>query len=204
MKHAHWLVALTVICMAAVTAARAQSSEAAVSAAPAQAGVPIEQIVALVAKKTGKRFVLDPRVHANVVLIGTAPAELTYADLLSVLYLHGFAAVEDGRLVEIVPDANIRQQVIPTITAKDTRPGSEYVCQVLTVKNVSAAQLIPILRPMIVQAGHLAAYPASNTLIMCDRFDNVRRLESIIRTMDSAQIAKPHSGAESTEPAAGH
>ena len=48
----------------------------------------------------------------------------------------------------------------------------------IDVKNVSAAQLVPILRPLIPQYGHLAAYPASNILIISDRASNVNRIDA--------------------------
>jgi general secretion pathway protein D len=193
------LLALTAITAAAI--ADAQSSEAAVStpasSTASQGGVPIEQLVAVIAKKTGKRFVLDPRVHASIVLVGTTPADLGYPEFLTVLEVYGFAAVENGRLVRVVPDANLRQYATPVIGPRDSYPGSEYVTEILATKNVSAAQLIPILRPMVSQYGHLAAYPGTNMLILSDHFDNVRRLEGMIRTLDSQ---KPQA-TDSTVPA---
>jgi general secretion pathway protein D len=186
MRNVYLLGVLTVIYLAIGTVAHGQTSDApASSSTETQGGVPIDQIVAIIAKKNGKRFVLDPRVHANVVLIGSTPSDLTYSEFLTVLEVYGFAAVESGKLVRIVPDANLRQYATPIITAKDTFPGSEFVTAIITVKNVSAAQLIPLLRPMVSQYGHMAAYPSTNTLMLSDHFDNVRRLEGIIRTIDS-------------------
>jgi general secretion pathway protein D len=180
------LAAVTVVALSMSVVVRAQSVETPVSTSVALRGVvPIDQIVAVIARKTGKRFVLDPRVQANVLLIGTAPSDLTYPEFLTVLQVHGFAAVEGGKLVRIVPDANLRQYSSPVITSKDSYPGAEFVTEIITLKNASAPQLIPILRPMIVQYGHLAAIPGTNTLVLSDRFDNVRRLEGIIRTLDS-------------------
>ena len=51
----------------------------------------------------------------------------------------------------------------PSIDLPDhvSSTSDEIVTQVIEVKNVSAAQLVPILRPLIPQYGHLAAYPAS-------------------------------------------
>src|SRR5262245_20720574 len=85
-------------------------------------GVPIEQLIATMAKKTGKKFVVDPRVRANFVLTGEEPSGITYPQFLTVLEIYGFIAVDDGGLVRILPDANMRQEPIPTITSKDTRP----------------------------------------------------------------------------------
>src|SRR5204863_490785 len=85
-----------------------------------------------------------------------------YEAFLSILQVYGFIAVPAGDVVKIIPDANARQ--IPSIDLPDhvSATSDEIVTQVIDVKNVSAAQLVPILRPMIPQYGHLAAYPSSN------------------------------------------
>ena len=67
----------------------------------------------------------------------------------------------------------------------------EIVTQVLDVKNVSAPQLVPILRPMIPQYGHLVAYPAGNILIITDRASNVNRMMRIIRRIDQVGNQDP-------------
>ena len=54
------------------------------------------------------------------------------------------------------------------------------------MRNISAAQLVPVLRPLIPQYGHLVAYPASNMLIISDRANNVNRLMRIIQRIDQA------------------
>jgi general secretion pathway protein D len=152
-----------------------------------ESGVPIERIIAGVAKRTGKKFVLDPRVHASVVLVGQDPSEVTYAQLLTVLEVYGYAAVDDAGYVHIIPDAAIRHQAIPTVTSKDTRPASEYVTEVIPLKYISAAQLVPLLRPMIPQQGHLVALPSANALILVDRFANVRRIDAIAKSLDTPE-----------------
>lgn len=165
------------------------------SGQPSEAGVPIERLVAAVAKKTGKRFVIDPRVHGAVVLVGMEPADLSYADLLSVLNVHGYAAVEDARVVQIVPDGVIRAQAVPTIGPKETRAPDEYVTEVIPVKNASAPQLVPVLRPLLPQNAHLAA-SAGNSLILTDRFANLRRIEGLVRALDGAEAARPRGGGD--------
>jgi general secretion pathway protein D len=153
----------------------------------AESGVPIDRLIAMVAKKTGKKFVVDPRVRANIIFAGEEPSEITYPQFLTVLEVYGFIAVDDGGLVRILPDANMRQEPIPTITSKETRAASECVTQIVPLKYVSAAQLVPILRPMLPQYAHLAALPSANTLIISDRFANVRRIEALARSLDTPE-----------------
>ena len=79
----------------------------------------------------------------------------------------------------------MRQQPIPTIRPSDTRSPSECVTQIVSLKYVSAAQLVPILRPMLPQYAHLAALPAANALIISDRFANLRRIEALAKSLDT-------------------
>ncbi|HED19836.1 MAG TPA: type II secretion system protein GspD [Gammaproteobacteria bacterium] len=106
------------------------------------------------------------------------------------LKVHGFAAVPAGPVIKILPDVSAKQDAIPT--ASDTAPGrgDEMVTRVVQVNHVAAAQLVPILRPLVPQQGHLAAYPATNVLIMSDRADNVARLVNIIRRIDKVSDSK--------------
>ena len=146
----------------------------------------ITQIAEAVAAATGKNFILDPRVRAQVTMISTTPMspDAFYQTFLSILAVYDFIAVPDGAVVKILPDANARQ--MPSIDLPDqvSSTSDEIVTQVIDVKNVSAAQLVPILRPMIPQYGHLAAYPAGNILIISDRASNVNRMIRIIRRID--------------------
>jgi type II secretory pathway component GspD/PulD (secretin) len=47
------------------------------------------------------------------------------------------------------------------------------------------AQLVPILRPMMPQYGHMAALVDRNALILVDRTANVRRLVELIRILEN-------------------
>jgi general secretion pathway protein D len=85
------------------------------------------------------------------------------------------------------------------VTDKDTRLANEFVDAIVTVKHVSAAQLVPILRPLMPQYGHLAAYPCTNQLILSDTYSNVRRLEAMIRALDVGENLYKSSGCEPKE-----
>jgi general secretion pathway protein D len=146
----------------------------------------ITQITEAVAAATGKNFIVDPRVRAQVTMIASTPMSPAafYEAYLAILQVHGFIAVQAGEVIKILPDANARQ--IPSVDLPDhvSSTSDEIVTQVIDVKNVSAAQLVPILRPLIPQYGQLAAYPASNILIISDRANNVNRIIRIIRRID--------------------
>ena len=136
-------------------------------------------------RQSGRNFVVDPRVKARVTVISSTPlnADELYETFLSVLQVHGYAAVPSGDLVKIVPDVNAKQGPVPQYTDADSN-SDQLVTQVIKVQNVPAAQLVPILRPLVPQQGHLAAYAATNTLIVTDRGSNIGRLITIIEGID--------------------
>ncbi|MCJ7451334.1 MAG: type II secretion system secretin GspD [Steroidobacteraceae bacterium] len=146
----------------------------------------LSQIIEAVSAVTGKDFIVDPRVRAQVTMISATPMspEAFYQAFLSILQVHGFVAVPAGKVIKILPDANARQLPANDLPSSVSSTSDEIVTQVITVKNVSAAQLVPILRPLIPQYGHLAAYPASNMLIISDRASNVNRMARIIERID--------------------
>jgi general secretion pathway protein D len=153
----------------------------------------ITQIAEAVSAATGKTFIIDPRVRAQVTMLSSTPMSpgAFYEAFLSILQVYGFIAVQAGDVIKILPDANARQ--IPSVDLPDhvSATSDAIVTQVVDVKNVSAAQLVPILRPMIPQYGHLAAYPSSNILIISDRASNVNRMMRIIRRIDQVANQDP-------------
>jgi len=143
----------------------------------------IHSLIQTVSRQSGKNFVVDPRVKARVTVISAKPldADELYQTFLSVLQVHGYSAVPGKDLIKIVPDVNAKQGPVPTY---DGTASDQLVTQVIKVENVPAAQLVPILRPLVPQQGHLAAYAATNTLIVTDRASNIQRLISIIQGID--------------------
>ena len=147
----------------------------------------INAVISAVSEMTGRNFIVDPRVKGKVTVISHRALKSSeiYQVFLSVLKVHGFAAIPGRNVTKIVPEVNAKQDAIST--GKKFIPFSdEFITQVLEIKNVDAAQLVPILRPLVPQRGHLAAYPGSNVLVISDSAANIRRLKKIISSIDQA------------------
>ena len=144
------------------------------------------QIIEAVSQLTGKNFIVDPRVKAQVTLLSATPMtpDAFYQAFLALLEVHGFVAVPQGKVIKVVPDANARTMPANDLPDRVSGTSDELVTQIIAVKNVSAAQLVPILRPLIPQYGHLAAYPSANVLIITDHAANVARMLKIIERID--------------------
>jgi general secretion pathway protein D len=147
----------------------------------------IRQVVEAVSAVTGKNFILDPRVTGRVTLLSPTPLgpDALYEAFLSILQVHGYVAITSGDLIKIIPDATARQFPSRLGTSGAAGP-DDLATQVVQLSNVGATQLVPILRPLIPQYGHLVAHAGSNMLIISDRAANVTRMLSIIRRIDQA------------------
>ena len=147
----------------------------------------ISALIGTVAEVTGKNFIIDPRVKGKVTVVSPHPMskDELYQVFLSILSVHKFSAVPSGTVIKIIPEVEAKQDSIPNATTQNPGEGDESVTRVVQLKNVSAAQLVPILRPLIpAQGGHLAAYPASNVLIISDRARNIERVVELIARID--------------------
>jgi len=153
----------------------------------AERSVDLDELLTRVAEATGKKFFVDPRVRAQVYGVPKIDTP-TYAELLTILRIHGYAAAEVGGRVNIVPDANAR--FLPTRLVQrddDSVPDDEYVTRIITTPN--APFLVAILRPLMPQSAHLAAHgggddqPNNDKLIMMDTYANIRRMTEIVNTL---------------------
>ncbi|THB70176.1 MAG: type II secretion system protein GspD [Gammaproteobacteria bacterium] len=152
----------------------------------------INTLISTVAEVTGKNFIVDPRVKGKVNIISNRPMEQeeTYRVFLSILQVHGYSAVPSGKVIKIIPDITAKQSSIPVQKPDDGSSLDEFITQVIPIQNVAAAQLVPILRPLVPQQSHLAAYPPTNVLIVSDRAGNIKRMLDIVRRIDKANSAE--------------
>ena len=146
----------------------------------------IRALISTVSKFTGKNFIIDPRIKAKVTVISanTMSQDEVYEVFLSVLQVHGFAAVTTGSVIKIIPEVNAKQGTVPLTIGKNNPYGDALITKVVRMDHVPAAQLVPILRPLVPQQGHLAAYAPTNSLIITDHAGNIHRLMKIIAGVD--------------------
>ena len=149
----------------------------------------IRDLIHVISEVTGKTFVVDPRVRAKITVVSSKPmnSNQVYQVFLSILSVHGFTAVPSGAVIKIIPENLARSQNTPVLLNNETAKGEEIVTQIVEIKHVSARQLVPLLRPLINQQGHLVAHPENNTIIISDHASNVRRLLKIIHRIDKPQ-----------------
>lgn len=151
----------------------------------------VRDLIKWVAKSTGRNIIIDPRVKGKVTVLSNeaVPPEEAYQILLSVLQVHSFAAVESNGVTKIIPDTLARHSSLPVVDSEGLLT-DDLAITILKPKHIGVTQLVTILRPLVPQTGHLAAYPESNALLVADRMANINKLEAIIERIDNASEQK--------------
>lgn len=157
----------------------------------------LQTLVQMVSTVTGRNFVIDKQVRGQKVTIITGreiDEDELYETFLSVLQMHGLAAIETGNITKIIPANKSKYQPVPVVDAptgipeidKKTKPPEQdaLITKVIKVEHVPVAQLVPILRPMVSPTGHLQGYTPSNSILVTDPASNVDKIAMLIRRMD--------------------
>lgn len=144
----------------------------------------LRSLIHTVSERTGRNFVVDPRVNAKVTVISSEPVDdqELYKIFETILAVHGYAAVEFEGVTRIIPLVAAKQSAVPVRDRDDAEGG--IVTRVVTVEHIPAAQLVPILQPLLPQEAHLAAYQPTDRLIITDSAANIARIVEIIRRVD--------------------
>ncbi|WP_444957634.1 type II secretion system secretin GspD [Microbulbifer sp. ZKSA002] len=148
----------------------------------------IRDLINWAADFTGKNIIVHPNVKGKVTVVAGDPMTHNEAFdvFMSVLQVNGFSLVEQGGTWKVVPDALAKQQAIPVADEATRAPAESLVVRTIRVENISASQLIAMLRPLIPQTGHLAAYADTNTLIIADRAANIDQIIRLVKQLDRA------------------
>ena len=147
----------------------------------------LRTVIQAVAEFTGKNFLVDPRVKGKVTVV--APDPLTedeaYQAFLSVLEVNGFVTVESDGVTKIVPQEEGRTRDTAAVGKGFRANGDGMVTRVIRLQHARADRLLPLLRPLVPDYGHLAADPDTSSMVITDRSSNVKRLVQIIGRLDT-------------------
>jgi general secretion pathway protein D len=149
----------------------------------------IQALIATVSEITGKNFIVGPNVSGKVTVVSAKPMkpDEIYDVFLSVLRVHGYAAIPSGSMIKIVPEAMAQAEGGNSVATAES--GDAIVTQVVPLRHVAANELVPILRPLLPQGAQLIAHQASNSLVISDRASNITRVAGIIDRIDTVSDA---------------
>lgn len=149
----------------------------------------LQGVVRALAAFTGRNFVVDPRLRGPLTLVSEVPvdADTAYSMMLAALRMQGYAVVEADGISRVVPEADAKLLGMPVSSSarQTTTAGGELATRVFTLRYENAANLVPILRPMIAPNNTINAYAGNNTLVITDYADNLERIAQVIDEVDT-------------------
>ncbi|PHS18958.1 MAG: type II secretion system protein GspD [Kangiella sp.] len=143
--------------------------------------------IEMVSRLTGKTFIVDPRVRNKKITVISQhemDEDEIFALFLSVLKVHQFSAVKTGNLYKIEQLQTAKQDSVEVYTEGKKYAGDQLITRVIKVDNVDVSQLVPLLRTLIPQQGHMAQYKPTNVIVIHDTAANLDRLVKIIEKID--------------------
>lgn len=175
------MVALSVLALAPAAQAQRPNEPITLNFVNAE----IEAVARTMAAITGRNIVVDPRVKGTINLSTDRPIPpaAAFNQFLATLRLSGFTVVESGGLLKVVPEADAKLQG-GTVSVGTPGPGGQIVTQIFRLNYESAANLVPILRPLISPNNTINVNPGNNSLVITDYADNLQRLARIIAALD--------------------
>ncbi|WP_260986158.1 type II secretion system secretin GspD [Bordetella genomosp. 13] len=145
----------------------------------------IPAVLRVLARFTQRNFLVDPRVKGKLTLVSEepVPSDTAYSMLLGALRMQGFTVVDVNGVSRVVPEADAKLQ--GGAVAGSGQPGGGIVTRTFRLNYETAADLVPVLRPMIAPNNPITAYPGNNTLVITDYADNLDRIAKIIANVDT-------------------
>jgi general secretion pathway protein D len=153
-------------------------------------GADIDSVVSAIGQYTNTTFILDPRVRGTINLVSDGPVTRDQAMrlLTSSLRLQGYVIVPGDGFSKVVPEADAKLQAA---SSTSRLRGDQIATQIFRLNYESAANLVPMLRPLISPNNTISANPGNNTLIVTDYGDNLRRVGRIIASLDLPVASEP-------------
>lgn len=149
--------------------------------------IDIPVLAKFISEITHKNFIVDEKVRGKVTII--SPTKVTpdeaYAIFQSVLQVKGFTTVPSGRIVKILPTKDAKQSGAPVVyNGALATAGDEVITRLVPLRHVNAADLVPVLQPLISTDGLILPYPQTNSLVLTDTALNIQRLLSMLEDLD--------------------
>jgi general secretion pathway protein D len=148
----------------------------------------IGSVLEWLAETSGKRVVIDPRVRGTVTILARDPMtpDEAFRVVIASLGVYGYAAIDQGDVLEIVPAANVRTGATRFLESLDENSADLPVNEVIRLGFLPAEQMASTLKPMMPPQAGIVALPGQNALLITDVASGVKRISRIARELDNS------------------
>ncbi|HYR26160.1 MAG TPA: secretin N-terminal domain-containing protein, partial [Aquabacterium sp.] len=147
----------------------------------------IEGVARAMAAIVNRQILVDPRVKGTITLYSDQPLTQreAYLNFLAALRGQGFSVVEVSGLLKVVPEAEAKLQTGTVGVGGDVkRSGDQVLTQIFRIQYENANNLVTVLRPLISPNNTINANATTNTLVITDYADNLKRIGQMIAALD--------------------
>jgi len=146
----------------------------------------IEAVTRAFAAMIDRQIAVDPRVRGSITVYSEQPQSVAeaYQGYLSALRGLGFAVVETGGLLKVVPEADAKLQTSTVSVGEVSRKGDQVITQIFTLRHENPNNLVAVLRPLISANNTINASPGNSSLVITDYAENLQRIAKIIAALD--------------------
>ncbi|OGP86520.1 MAG: type II secretion system protein GspD [Deltaproteobacteria bacterium RBG_16_58_17] len=169
--------------------------------------VDIQVFIKFVSELTGRNFVIDEKVRGKVTVISPRKIAVdeVYKVFESILEIYGFATVQAGEVIKVIPSQDARGQNLELRLKKEAiTPEDKLVTQILSLQYAGPDEMKKVLDPLISKTSIILAYAPTGMLIITDVLSNIQRLQNIVTALDVEGVSEqisfiPLQAASATE-----
>lgn len=147
----------------------------------------LTEILGAISKLANKNFILDNSLKGKRITI-MSPQKVTkeeaYNVFLTSLFMNGLTLVSSGKYLRVISSRDAPKSNVRVFYGDYVPPSDEIVTLVFPLKNISSEDMPRIFQDLLPRTGSILVYPETNSVIMTDSGLNLRRMISILKSVD--------------------
>ena len=147
---------------------------------------PIDEFLRKVAEITGRNFLIDPSVQGTVTFISPKPLtkEQVWEVAQSALSLNGFAVVEYGAIIKVIPKDKVASEPIPTRFNETPTPTETMITEIIELQYITPSEAIDSVQVLLGPGGTIVAAPGKSAIVVVDSEANIARIKNMVSRFD--------------------
>lgn len=146
----------------------------------------ITKIIESYSKASDQTFIIDPSVRGKITILNPDSVELPEAfnQLSSALALNGFGISKQENTYIVRPARNIQRDLIEVTTEVPSLKPERMVSWVITLKNISAKNVVREIRSLPSRDGEINLSGQTNQIIITDWTSNLNKISELLKQLD--------------------
>ena len=149
--------------------------------------VDIKKVTQDIAQFSKKTIILDPRVKGKVTIYSNAnlSRNQVWDVYVRTIQVNGFSTISEDGFVRVVPE----NEATRDNNFSNSFSEGDYQTSVIPLRNRSAEEILPMLKPITGRQSHLSSIASINSILIVDRASNVKRINDLINDLDKNNSA---------------